>query len=64
MTGLGLLEIAKAAAGRNPAGMPKPEKLLGSLGCSDEVSHGKDTPSGHWEIAGTPVMFDWGYFSA
>lgn len=27
-----------------------------------EQSHGKDTPSGHWEISGVPVMFDWGYF--
>ena len=27
-----------------------------------ETSNGKDTPSGHWEIAGTPVAFDWGYF--
>ncbi|MFT6731891.1 MAG: phosphopentomutase [Polaribacter sp.] len=27
-----------------------------------EVSTGKDTPSGHWEIAGVPVRFDWGYF--
>jgi phosphopentomutase len=27
-----------------------------------EISHGKDTPSGHWEIAGVPVLFDWGYF--
>jgi phosphopentomutase len=27
-----------------------------------EWSKGKDTPSGHWEIAGVPVMFDWGYF--
>ncbi len=27
-----------------------------------ETSRGKDTPSGHWEIAGTPVDFDWGYF--
>ncbi|MEM8541718.1 MAG: phosphopentomutase, partial [Pseudomonadota bacterium] len=26
-----------------------------------EVSNGKDTPSGHWEIAGVPVKFDWGY---
>jgi phosphopentomutase len=26
------------------------------------VSSGKDTPSGHWEIAGLPVRFDWGYF--
>ncbi|WP_440615248.1 phosphopentomutase [Cysteiniphilum sp. 6C5] len=27
-----------------------------------ENSKGKDTPSGHWEIAGVPVMFDWHYF--
>src|SRR6185295_20311591 len=27
-----------------------------------ETSKGKDTPSGHWEIAGAPVRFDWGYF--
>ncbi len=29
---------------------------------AQEVSQGKDTPSGHWEIAGVPVPFDWGYF--
>lgn len=28
-----------------------------------EMSSGKDTPSGHWEIAGVPVLFEWGYFS-
>jgi len=28
-----------------------------------EVSRGKDTPSGHWELAGVPVMFDWYYFT-
>ena len=27
-----------------------------------EISKGKDTPSGHWEIAGVPVLFDWYYF--
>lgn len=27
-----------------------------------EISKGKDTPSGHWEIAAVPVPFDWGYF--
>lgn len=27
-----------------------------------ETSKGKDTPSGHWEIAGVPVLFDWCYF--
>jgi phosphopentomutase len=27
-----------------------------------ETSTGKDTPSGHWEIAGVPVTFAWTYF--
>ena len=27
-----------------------------------ESSKGKDTPSGHWEIAGLPVTWDWHYF--
>ena len=34
----------------------------GQWGYGVEISQGKDTPSGHWEIAGTPVDFDWGYF--
>jgi phosphopentomutase len=34
----------------------------GAYGYAVEKSKGKDTPSGHWEIAGVPVMFDWGYF--
>jgi phosphopentomutase len=63
MSALGLLQIARAATGSRPAGMPEPEQIFGVHGCANEVSHGKDTPSGHWEIAGTPVMFDWGYFS-
>ena len=28
-----------------------------------ETSKGKDTPSGHWEIAGLPVTWDWHYFT-
>jgi len=35
----------------------------GLYGCAAEVSHGKDTQSGHWEMAGVPVFFDWGYFT-
>ena len=27
-----------------------------------ESSLGKDTPSGHWELAGLPVTWDWHYF--
>ena len=31
-------------------------------GAAAERSTGKDTPSGHWEMAGVPVMAEWGYF--
>jgi phosphopentomutase len=34
----------------------------GQWGFGVETSKGKDTPSGHWEIAGSPVDFAWGYF--
>jgi len=34
----------------------------GLWGCATEVSQGKDTPSGHWELAGVPVPWDWYYF--
>ncbi|MBD8686191.1 MULTISPECIES: phosphopentomutase [unclassified Rhizobium] len=62
MSALGLLNIAHLASGERPAGMEPPERIYGLHGCASEVSKGKDTPSGHWEIAGTPVRFDWGYF--
>ncbi len=39
----------------------KPQK--GAFGYMNEISTGKDTPSGHWEMAGVPVLFDWDYFS-
>ena len=29
-----------------------------------ECSMGKDTPSGHWELAGLPVTWDWHYFKS
>ncbi|RFC64979.1 phosphopentomutase [Fulvimarina endophytica] len=31
-------------------------------GRAREISRSKDTPSGHWEIAGAPVPFEWGTF--
>ncbi len=34
----------------------------GLWGAATEVSRGKDTPSGHWELAGVPVPWDWTYF--
>ncbi|HEC01539.1 MAG TPA: phosphopentomutase [Sphingomonadales bacterium] len=41
----------------------KAEKITGKYGFAAELSKGKDTPSGHWEMAGVPVTFDWGFFS-
>ena len=34
----------------------------GLWGAATEQSAGKDTPSGHWELAGVPVPWDWHYF--
>ncbi|MEX0583177.1 MAG: phosphopentomutase [Sneathiella sp.] len=41
---------------------PKDGSFTGLYGVAQEMSKGKDTPSGHWEMAGVPVMYDWGYF--
>jgi phosphopentomutase len=60
---LGLGRAAAASTGRLPPGLSRQEPL-GQCGFGVEVSRGKDTPSGHWEIAGTPVTFAWGYFPA
>lgn len=62
MTALGLARAAQLATGKVPAGMDGAAELVGIFGTASETSHGKDTPSGHWEIAGVPVAFDWGYF--
>jgi phosphopentomutase len=58
---LGLGAAAEAASGRLPPGLEGPADL-GAWGHGVERSRGKDTPSGHWEIAGYPVTFEWGYF--
>ncbi len=34
----------------------------GLWGAATEVSNGKDTPSGHWELAGVPVPWEWTRF--
>jgi len=58
---LGLGAAAKLSTGSIPRGLTDQPKG-GRWGVGREVSKGKDTPSGHWEIAGVPVPFDWGYF--
>lgn len=64
LTNLGLVNAAFGACQNNfPAQLNKSEQPMGSYGWAQELSSGKDTPSGHWEITGVPVLFDWGYFS-
>jgi phosphopentomutase len=58
---LGLGLAIEASTGRRPPGFAC-AKPLGQWGYGVETSRGKDTPSGHWEIAGAPVDFAWGYF--
>ncbi|WP_188516093.1 phosphopentomutase [Alsobacter metallidurans] len=62
MTRLGLGLAAQASTGRRWAADPAEGPVRGQWGYGVETSRGKDTPSGHWEIAGTPVDFAWGYF--
>jgi phosphopentomutase len=62
MASLGLSGAHLASTGQLLAGVPMPADPQGEFGCAIEISQGKDTPSGHWEIAGCPVPFKWGYF--
>jgi phosphopentomutase len=64
LTALGLGHAMRLAAGHTPPSLATRDWPKGIYGAASETSHGKDTPSGHWEIAGVPVSFDWGYFAA
>lgn len=57
---LGLGAAIRLASGQDAPGLgAEPQGLWGA---ATEISPGKDTPSGHWEIAGVPVPWDWHYF--
>lgn len=57
---LGLAKAVDLASGDGfPGQHPDP---TGYWAAATEVSKGKDTPSGHWELAGVPVPWDWHYF--
>jgi phosphopentomutase len=58
---LGLGAAVRLASGEDAAGLgAEPTGLWGAV---SEISMGKDTPSGHWELAGVPVPWDWHYFT-
>ena len=57
---LGLGAAVRLASGDDVPGLDA--EPAGLWGAATEVSKGKDTPSGHWELAGVPVPWDWHYF--
>lgn len=59
---LGLALAGEASTGCLPAGLARPAAPRGQWGYGVETSCGKDTPSGHWEIAGTPIESAFGTF--
>lgn len=58
----GLFHAALASSGMKVRELSELEEPSGYYGYAVEQSLGKDTPSGHWELAGVPVRFAWGYF--
>lgn len=62
---LGLGDAMATATGQaSPyiAHWPQQDPDTCSWAAATEVSSGKDTPSGHWELAGLPVPWDWHYY--
>jgi len=57
---LGLGAALRLASGQEAPGLGA--EPAGLWGCATEVSPGKDTPTGHWELAGVPVPWEWHHF--
>lgn len=58
----GLFHAAMASSGLPFVNLADFSEPNSHYGYAVEHSLGKDTPSGHWELAGVPVTFEWGYF--
>lgn len=59
---MGIIQAAKKSTGKYPLGFSNNSNIIASYAFASEISSGKDTTSGHWEIAGVPVLDDWYYF--
>lgn len=62
LASLGLGVAARFSTGASLTGVPELLRSGASAGCAREVSTGKDTPSGHWEMAGAPLQGSFGAF--
>src|SRR3990167_614447 len=58
----GLYHAAVASSGAAVYDVTTLSEPQSIYGYAVEQSLGKDTPSGHWELAGVPVFSQWGYF--
>jgi len=58
---LGLRHAVHLASGLDIGDLARAPE--GVWGAATEVSRGKDTPSGHWELAGLPVPWAWHHFT-
>ncbi|MEM6744744.1 MAG: phosphopentomutase [Pseudomonadota bacterium] len=61
LSAMGLADAAALASGRRPPGLG-PAGPGAVWGVAQEASAGKDTITGHWELAGVPLSEDWHYF--
>ncbi|WP_026379824.1 phosphopentomutase [Afifella pfennigii] len=59
---LGIGRAAEASTGAYPAGLAYVQAPQAIWGFARERSRGKDTTTGHWELAGCPLRRAWGYF--
>ncbi len=62
MPNLAALGLGAALTHSSGLASPWPVPTHGAWAVAREISNGKDTPSGHWELAGVPVPWDWHYF--
>ncbi len=62
LASFGLFHAHAEATGHCAAGVALPDNATGAWGHAAESSTGKDTPSGHWELAGVPMRSEFGYF--
>ncbi len=60
MDALGLGAAVRLSTGIQTPGLEA--NPSGFWAAATEASKGKDTPSGHWELAGLPVPFEWHFF--
>lgn len=62
LTRLGLNAAVTECNGTPIPAVKENVQIKGAYGYAAELSYGKDTTSGHWEIAGVPALFEWGCF--